>query len=105
MILKKTDKNLVADWSFWLVHMNIIYRCVLSWYDMSTKGRMYKLVKRIFMGLHSDLHNVIASLAKIVSGSSNELRTNLSKSPIRFICNATYVTVLNIRYLSALFVC
>ena len=40
------------------------------------------------MVLHSDLHNVIASLAKFVSGSSNELRTNLSKSLIQFICYA-----------------
>ena len=57
------------------------------------------------MVLHSDLHNVIASLAKFASGSSNELRTNLSKSPIQFVCNVTYVTVLNMGYLSALFVC
>ena len=56
------------------------------------------------MGLNSDLHNVIASLAKFVSAGSNEFRTNLSKSPIRFACNVTYVTVLNIGYLSALFV-
>ena len=72
MVLKKTDKNIVASWNFWLVYMNIIYRCVLSWYDMSTKEHMYKLVKRRLMGLHSDLHNVIPSLAKFVSGSSNE---------------------------------
>ena len=51
------------------------------------------------MVLHSDLHNVIASLAKFASGSSNELRTNLSKSPIQFVCNVTYVTFLNIGYL------
>ena len=51
------------------------------------------------MVLHSDLHNVIASLAKFVSGSSNELKTNLSKSLIQFICNVTYVTYLNIGYL------
>ena len=57
------------------------------------------------MVLHSDLHNVIASLAKFVSGSSNELRTNLSKSPVQFICNITYATFLNIGYLFALFVC
>ena len=56
------------------------------------------------MALHSDLHNVIASLAKFVSGSSNELRTNLSKSPIQFICNGTYVTYLNITYLHCLYV-
>ena len=57
------------------------------------------------MVLHSDLYNVIASLTNFASGSSNELRTNLSKSPIQFVCNVTYVTVLNIGYLSALFVC
>ena len=51
------------------------------------------------MLLNSDLHNVIASLAKFVSGSSNELRTNLSKSLIQFIFNVTYVTYLNIGYL------
>ena len=56
------------------------------------------------MVLHSDLHNVIASSAKFVSGSSNELRTNLSKSPIQLICNVTYVTVLNITYLHCLYV-
>ena len=38
-------------------------------------------------------------------GNSNGLRTNFSKSPIQFICNVTYVTFLNICYLSALFVC
>ena len=57
------------------------------------------------MVLDSDLHNVIASLAKFVSDSSNEFRTNLSKSPIQFMCIVTYVTFLNIGYLSALFVC
>ena len=51
------------------------------------------------MFLNSDLHNVIASIAKFVSGSSNELRTNLSKSPIQFICIVTYVTFINIGYL------
>ena len=56
------------------------------------------------MVLHSDLHNVIASLAKFVSGNSNELRKNLSKSQIQFICNVTFVTFLNIGYLSVLFV-
>ena len=56
------------------------------------------------MVLHSDLHNVIAPLAKFVSGSSNELRTNLSKLPIQFICNVTYVTFLNITYLHCLYV-
>ena len=54
------------------------------------------------MALHSDLHNVIASLAKFVSGSSKELRMNLTKSPIQFICNVTYVTYLNIGNLCAL---
>ena len=48
---------------------------------------------------------LLGLLAKFASGSSNELRTNLSKSPIQFVCNVTYVTVLNIGYLSALFVC
>ena len=57
------------------------------------------------MVLYSDLHKVIASLAKFVSGRCNGLRTNISKSPIQFICNITYVTFLNIGYLSALFVC
>ena len=41
------------------------------------------------MVVHNDFHNVFASLAKFISGSSNELRTNLSKSPNRFICNVT----------------
>ena len=53
---------------------------------------------------HSDLHNGIASLAKFVSGSSNELRTNVSKLQIQFIGNVTYVTFLNIGYISELFV-
>ena len=57
------------------------------------------------MVLHSDLHNVIASLAKFVSGSSNKLRKNLSKSPIQLICNVTYVTFLNTGYLCAVFIC
>ena len=56
------------------------------------------------MVLHSDLYNVIASLAKFASGSSNKLRTNLSKSPIQFVCTVTYVTVLNIGYLHCLYV-
>ena len=51
------------------------------------------------MVLHSDLHNVIASLAKFVSGNDNELRTNLSKSLIQFIYNNTYVTYLNFGYI------
>ena len=38
-------------------------------------------------------------LAKFVSGSSNELRNNLSKSLIQFIGNVSYVTYLNIGYL------
>ena len=50
------------------------------------------------MVLHNDFHNVFASLAKIVSGSSNELKTNVSKSPIQFICNGTYVTFSNVSY-------
>ena len=53
------------------------------------------------MVLHSDLHNVIASLAKFVSGSSNELRKNLSKSPIQLICNVTFS---NIGYLHCSYV-
>ena len=44
--------------------------------------------------LHSDLHNVIASLTKLVCGSSNEFRTNLSKAAIQFMYNVTYVTYL-----------
>ena len=51
------------------------------------------------MVLHSDLHNVIASLAKFISSSSNELGTNLSKSLIQFLCNVTYVSYLSIGYL------
>ena len=47
--------------------------------------------KRILMVLHSDLLNVIASVSKFVSGSSNELRTNLSKLPFRFICSAIFL--------------
>ena len=35
------------------------------------------------MDLHSDLHNGIAFLEKFVSGSSNKLRMNLSKSPVQ----------------------
>ena len=68
---------------------------------MSKKELRY----RILMVLHCDLHNVIAFLEKFVSGSSNELRTNLSKSPIQLIYNVTDVTFLNIGYLSVLFVC
>ena len=37
------------------------------------------------MALHSDLHNVIASLAKFVSGSSKELRMNLSSDAKKFM--------------------
>ena len=28
MVLKKTDKNIVAGWNFWLVYMNNIYWCI-----------------------------------------------------------------------------
>ena len=29
--LKKTDENIVAGWNIWLVYMNNIYWCDLSW--------------------------------------------------------------------------
>ena len=94
MVLKKINKKIVASWNIWLVYINKIWWCVLSWWDMSTKGHRYKLKQT----------TVVASLAKFVSGSRNELRTDLSKSPIQFICNVTYVTYLNIGNLCALFV-
>ena len=42
MVLRKTDKNIVAGWNFWLVYI-IIY--ILMWFvlEMSKKGRRYKL--------------------------------------------------------------
>ena len=56
------------------------------------------------MVLHSDLQNVVASLAKFVSGSSNELRKNLSNRQLnlyvmlRMLPFKTSVTYLHCSY-------
>ena len=63
MVLKKTDKNIVAGWNFWLVYMNNIYWCGLSWKNMSTKGCRYKLtLKREYWWFYTAIYTMLLPL-------------------------------------------